>query len=81
MSVLGLFLGPVDWTPTSSVGSRPVTILTPFITLAAYGALLGLFLIGTAIRRTAALPGRWVSLLMFLAATAVPLIVFGVVSW
>jgi len=56
VSVLGLFLGPVDWTPTSSVGSRPVTILTPFITLAAYGALLGLFLIGTAIRRTAPCP-------------------------
>jgi len=29
VSVLGLFLGPVDWTPTSGVGSRPVTILTP----------------------------------------------------
>jgi glucan phosphoethanolaminetransferase (alkaline phosphatase superfamily) len=79
VSVLGLFLGPAEWTPTSSTGSRPVTVLTPFIALAAYGALLGLLLIGIITRRTASLPGKWAALPMFLAATALPLIVLGVV--
>ena len=78
-SVLGLFLGPAEWTPTGSEGSRPVTVLTPFIALAAYGALLGLLLVGIVIRRAASLPGKWAALPMFLAATAIPLIFLGVV--
>ncbi len=78
-SVLGLFLGPAEWTPTGPEGSRPVTVLTPFIALAAYGALLGLLLVGIVVRRTGSLPGKWAALPMVLAATAIPLIVFGVV--
>ena len=51
---------------------------TPFITLAALGASLGL-LVGVVIRRTAWLPGRWAVLPMFLALTAIPLVAFSVV--
>jgi hypothetical protein len=72
VSVLGLFLGPPEWAPTGST----VTVLTPFITLAALGSLAGLLLVGIVIRRTDSLPGRWAALPIVLALTAVPLIMF-----
>jgi hypothetical protein len=70
VSVLGLFFGPPDWTPSGST----VTVLTPFITVAALGSFLGLLLVGIVTRRTGALPGRWKSLPLFLAVTAIPLL-------
>ncbi len=73
IAAFGLFFGPADWRPTGDT----VTVLTPFITFASLGWLLGLLLVGIVVRRTHALPGWWAVLPMFLALTAVPLIALG----
>lgn len=70
VSVLGLFLGPAEWSPTGDT----VTVLTPFITLSALGSTLGLLLVGIVVRRTACLPGWWKNFPMFLALSVIPLI-------
>lgn len=51
-----------------------MTVLTPFIVLSALGAIIGLFLVGTVVRRTASLPGRWKGYPRFLALSVLPLI-------
>jgi hypothetical protein len=70
VSVLGLYVGPAEWSPTGET----VTVLTPFITLSALGAIVGILLVGIVTRRTAALPGRWKGYPMFLALSVIPLI-------
>ncbi|EWT01390.1 hypothetical protein N865_08570 [Intrasporangium oryzae NRRL B-24470] len=70
VSVLGLFLGPAEWTPTGDT----VTVLTPFITLSALGSILGLLLVGIVVRRTASLPGGWKNFPMSVAISIIPLI-------
>jgi hypothetical protein len=75
VSVVGLYFGPADWTPTG----ESATVLTPFITLSAFGTFTGLLLVGIAIRRAVALPGLWRNLPMFLALTAVPVIGSGAI--
>lgn len=70
VSVLGLYLGPAEWTPAGDT----VTVLTPFIALSALGSIVGVLLVGVVVRRTAALPGRWKDYPVILAASVIPLI-------
>ena len=70
LSVLGLLLGPTEWSPTGD----SVTVLSPFIALSALGTILGLLLVGIVVRRTACLPGWWKNFPMFFAVSVVPLI-------
>ncbi|NUR15634.1 MAG: hypothetical protein HOQ13_04900 [Dermatophilaceae bacterium] len=70
VSVLGMYMGPAQWIPTGDT----VTVLTPFITLAAVGSIVGTLLVGIVIRRTASLPDRWKSYPMGLALSVIPLI-------
>lgn len=73
LSVLGLFLGPPDWQPTGST----VTVLSPWITLAALGAFVSLVLLGVPVRRVRALPGWSRNLPLLIGAGAIPVLAVG----
>ncbi len=70
---LGVLFGPDDLMPREDT----VTALTPFIVLAGLGTFTGLLLLGLAVHRTRALPGRWRTLPLALAVSAVPLMLIG----
>ena len=73
LSVLGLYLGPPDWQPTAST----VSVLTPWITLAALGTFASLVLLGVPVRRARALPGWSRNLPLLIGAGAIPVLAIG----
>jgi hypothetical protein len=70
---VGRLLGPDDWVPREET----VTVLTPFIVLAGFGTYVALLLLGLAVRRKQALPGRWWTLPLALAVSAAFLMLIG----
>ena len=70
---LGALLGPDAWVPRED----SVTILTPLFAVAGLGTFAALLLLGLAVRRAGALPGRGHSLPLALAAFTLPLLVVG----
>ena len=54
-----------------------ITALTPFIALAGFGTFAALLVLGIAVRRVGALPGRYASLPWAMGLAAIPLLIFG----
>lgn len=54
-----------------------ITALTPFIALAGFGTFAALFVLGIAVRRARALPGRYASLPWAMGLATIPLLILG----
>lgn len=65
--------GPATWEPRGDT----VTLLTPLYVLAGLGSFVALFLVGLAVHRRRALPGRARSLPLLTAVGALPLLALG----
>ena len=54
-----------------------ITALTPFIALAGFGTFTALLVLGSAVRRVGALPGRYASLPWAMGLATIPLLILG----
>ena len=73
VALVGLTSGPAGWVPNE----ESVTLLTPFIVLAAFGPFVGLVLLGIVTLRVKAMPAPWSALPLMMGAGAVPLMLVG----